>query len=261
MSGNPYSAGDLRVVDGDDIEWSGHRFRVAGYDTPEIQNARSRVDRSLEQRRGNQARHRLLVLIAGARVVHIVPWRKAVSSGNRQLCSLLIDGWEVASIATGEGWGVDYRDREAIDWGDPQQAFVDHYPVSPRSDSPTDGWEVLDGDTVARPDARSGREKFRLLGLDAPEIHKAGKETLHRSRGEQAANRLKFLITQAHQVTVHRGPGDDGLPMHFDRWFAKLYLDGSDVAEIAIREGWGVRWDRNNRSDWDDPNRPFNVPR
>lgn len=105
MSGNRFGAGDLRVVDGDDIEWNGNRFRLAGYDTPETHTYRSHIDRALEHRRGNQARHRLLVLIAGARAVHMVPWGKPVSSGNRQLGSLLIDGWEVASIAIGEGWG------------------------------------------------------------------------------------------------------------------------------------------------------------
>jgi len=252
-------AGDFRVIDGDDIEWHGHRFRLAGYDTPETQNSRSRVDRGLEQRRGNQARHRLQVLIAGARTVHMIPWNQIASRDNRQLGSLLIDGWEVAAIAIGDRWGVDYRDRECIDWGDPQQDFADELPVSPKSD--TGGWYVVDGDTVARPDGRGKQEKFRLLGLNAPEITRARKDTLQRWRGEQAADRLKFLITQAHQVTVVPGPGDNGQPMHYDRRFAQIYLDGYDVADIAIREGWGVRWDRTNRPDWDDPNCPFTVPR
>lgn len=119
---------------------------------------------------------------------------------------------------------------------------------------------MLDGDTVACLDRRGGRAKFRLLGLDAPEIWKAEKDTLQRWRGEKAADRLKFLITQAHQVTVVPGPGDNGQVMHYDRWFAKLYLDGHDVAAIAIREGWGAPWNRTNRPNWDDPNCPFTVP-
>lgn len=162
MSGNPIGADDLRVVDGDDIVWNGHRFRLAGYDTPETQNFRSRVDRALEHRRGNQARHKLQVLIAGARTVHMIPWNQIASRDNRQLGSLLIDGWEVAAIAIGQRWGVDYRNRESIDWGDPQQEFPDDLPVSPRSD--TGGWKVLDGDTVACLDRRGARAKFRLLG-------------------------------------------------------------------------------------------------
>lgn len=222
-------AGDFRVIDGDDIEWQGHRFRLAGYDTPEIQKFRSRIDRGLEQRRGNQARHKLQVLIAGARTVHMIVWGQLASRDKRQLGTLLIDGWDVATIAIGQEWGVDYREREKIDWGDPRHEFADYLPVAPRSG--TGGWEVLDGDTVARRDSHGNREKFRLLGLDTPEITKAGKDTLQRWRGEQAADRLKFLITQAYQVTVLPGMGDNGEPAHYDRWFAKLYLDGQDVAD------------------------------
>lgn len=122
MRPNPFSAGDLRVIDGDGIEWRGKCFRLQGYDAPETRNLKSDDDKALEWRRGEQAKLRLETLIAGARTLHLIPLGQIVI-GNRELATLLIDGWDVATIATDEGWGVDYKDRKRIDWGDRNYPF------------------------------------------------------------------------------------------------------------------------------------------
>ncbi len=124
MGSNSFEAENLRVVDGDDIVWRNTRYRLAGYDTPEIKNFRSKKDKALEWRRGQQARLRLETLIAGARSVHLIEWGTVVFP-NRQLATLLIDGWDVATIATDEGWAADYKDRKQIDWGDRRRKFPD----------------------------------------------------------------------------------------------------------------------------------------
>ena len=112
----------VRIVDGDDLEFQGQRFRLAGYDAPEIRNLRSKIDRDIERRRGQQAAFRLKTLIGEARSVHIIPWGRTVFP-SRQLATLLINGWDVGKYAMEEGWGVDYRERKNIDCGDPDRPF------------------------------------------------------------------------------------------------------------------------------------------
>jgi len=123
MQSNAFSAGDLRVVDGDDVEYRGQRFRLAGFDTPNVDNLRSHIDRRLEQQRGQMAKLRLQVLIAAARSVHLIDWETPLENGARKLATLLIDGRDVRGVALQEGWGVDYRQRKDVDWGDHMLPF------------------------------------------------------------------------------------------------------------------------------------------
>ena len=184
-------------------------------------------------------------------------------SGGRLLATLLIDGWDVATIAKRDGWGVDYTVRDQIDWGEPALPFAGRAGQLAGPDSistPPDQWRVIDGDTVARSDGPDGgEEEFRLLGLDCPELSKVRKGSLQKWRGEKAAERLRWHIGRALSIKMVPGPADDGNVMHHNRRFGRLYLDEVDVAEIAIEEGWGVKWDRDNRVDWDDPAQPFNI--
>lgn len=123
MQSNAFSAGDLRVVDGDDVEYRGQRFRLAGFDTPQVDALRSNMDRSLEQQRGQMAKLHLQVLIAAARSVHLIDWEAPLKNGGRRLATLLLDGRDVRDIALAEGWGVDYRARKEVDWGDKALPF------------------------------------------------------------------------------------------------------------------------------------------
>ena len=123
MQSNAFSAGDLCVVDGDDVEYRGQRFRLAGFDTPQVDALRSNMDRSLEQQRGQMAKLHLQVLIAAARSVHLIDWEAPLKNGGRRLATLLLDGRDVRDIALAEGWGVDYRARKEVDWGDKALPF------------------------------------------------------------------------------------------------------------------------------------------
>jgi hypothetical protein len=67
---------------------------------------------------------RLETLIAGATSIHLIEWQKTVFP-QRELATMLIDGWDVATIATDEGWAADYKDRKKIDWGDKRWPFPD----------------------------------------------------------------------------------------------------------------------------------------
>ena len=137
---------DFRVIDGDDVVWKDRRFRLAGYDAPEVSNFRSKFDRGLERRRGYQAMLRLKVLIDSARAVYIIPWGTIVFP-DRPLATLLINGWDVARIAMHEGWGVEFKRRKKIDWGDPRLPFP-NLPLPPAIEaeqhtsgsSPTEHW-------------------------------------------------------------------------------------------------------------------------
>jgi endonuclease YncB( thermonuclease family) len=64
------------------------------------------------------AKLRLQVLIAAAHSVHLINWDKPLEDGERRLATLLVDGRDVSAVALAEGWGLDYRSRKDIDWGD-----------------------------------------------------------------------------------------------------------------------------------------------
>jgi endonuclease YncB( thermonuclease family) len=88
---------------------------------------------------------------------------------------------------------------------------------------------VVDGDTVDR-----GCTRYRLLGLDAPEIrHPAPPE--ERARGRAAAQRLRELIRTARHVELV--PAEGRRRDKYGRKLARLLVDGRDVAEIMIAEG------------------------
>ena len=127
--------GDVCVVDGDDLIWQGRRYRLDGFDAPEVHNFRSRHDRGLEEKRGLKAMNRLAVLLKGARNVHLLEVK--LIARDRILAVALVDGRDVASIAVEEGWGVRFirkpdgslRGRQQQDWGDRRTPFPDHLPL------------------------------------------------------------------------------------------------------------------------------------
>lgn len=126
----------LCVIDGDDVLWRGQRYRLAGYDTPETRDLRSTIDQVLERRRGQLAKLRLETLIAAARSLHLIDWGTTLISGERRLATLLIDGRDVAVIAQREGWGIDFQDRNEIDWGDGGIWFYGIPPTARQHTSP-----------------------------------------------------------------------------------------------------------------------------
>ena len=88
---------------------------------------------------------------------------------------------------------------------------------------------VLDGDTVER-----GGLRYRLAGLDAPEIHHA-KCAREREAGIRSAARLVALLAERPHELADLGKGGG-----FGRRLGRLTIAGEDWATIAVREGHGI---------------------
>jgi micrococcal nuclease len=98
---------------------------------------------------------------------------------------------------------------------------------------------VIDGDTL-----RVGREHFRLLGIDAPEIHACPRRRRCAPGDGQASRRsLQDLI--AGRVTIRRGGRD-----RYGRTLAHVYASGQNVACTQIARRQAIY-----RADWDDGRR------
>jgi endonuclease YncB( thermonuclease family) len=95
---------------------------------------------------------------------------------------------------------------------------------------------VIDGDTVD-----SAGVRYRLLGLDAPGVG-GGRMGAHclaeRRLGQQARARLTELIGAARKIEAElTGQRQEAVGQLRERWFARLILDGRDVAPVLIGEG------------------------
>src|SRR5262245_65702588 len=99
---------------------------------------------------------------------------------------------------------------------------------------------VIDGDTF-----RIGAECYRLLGIDAAEIHRAQCDA-ERRLGELTKQRLETLLGSG-AVSVFPDP-----PTKRDKYgrlLVRLLVNGEDVACVLIREGYARPW-RGRREDW-----------
>jgi len=99
---------------------------------------------------------------------------------------------------------------------------------------------VIDGDTV-----RSDQERYRLLGIDAAEIHRAQCDAEHRL-GTLTKHRLEALI-QSGPVAFSPDPPTER--DKYGRLLVHLLVNGEDAACILIREGYARPW-RGRREDW-----------
>ena len=98
---------------------------------------------------------------------------------------------------------------------------------------------VIDGDTLIA-DTRQGRERVRILGIDAPEVGHDGRDD-EGGAGEATA-RLREL--------VEAGGGDVGLIVdehasdrdRFGRLLRHIDVAGDDAAEVLVTEGWAIAW-------------------
>lgn len=105
---------------------------------------------------------------------------------------------------------------------------------------------VVDADTID-----SGGKRYRLMGFDAPETGLA-KTQQEWDLGQFAANRLRELCAPPNKLKLK----SSGKVDRFGRHLARLYVNGRDVAEIAVEEGWGVPFNgerRRRRPDWSAP--------
>jgi len=99
---------------------------------------------------------------------------------------------------------------------------------------------VIDGDTV-----HSDQERYRLLGIDAAEIHHAQCDA-ERRLGKLTKLRLEALI---HSGPIEFRPNPPTERDKYGRLLVHLLVNGEDAACILIREGYARPW-RGRREDW-----------
>lgn len=99
---------------------------------------------------------------------------------------------------------------------------------------------VVDGDTV-----RQGPDLIRLVGFDAPETRFAGCEAEYRL-GVLAGRHLAALLKAAGEVRIERLDRVD----KYRRVLARLYLDGKNVADLMVSQGWARAYDGGRRASW-----------
>lgn len=114
------STPQIRVVDGDTVRAWGQSWRLTGFDTPEINRAKCRGERT----RGMAARNRLRTLVRTARTRTLIIERCSCRPGShgtfrcnfgRGCASLLVDGINVRTILLREGLAAPY----AYNWRNP----------------------------------------------------------------------------------------------------------------------------------------------
>jgi endonuclease YncB( thermonuclease family) len=107
--------------------------------------------------------------------------------------------------------------------------------------------EVVDGNRVRRDGA------LYSLTFDAPMVQ--SQSPIERERGARAKCRLEELLESAKSV--------DFLPVRRheegELVTARLIIDGEEIGEIAVREGWGRPPDSNDARDWTAA--PFDIVR
>ena len=101
---------------------------------------------------------------------------------------------------------------------------------------------VYDGDTVALGCAGEV-QTARLIGFDAPETTSPGcaAEARH---GEAATHRLRQIATEGN--ATFSGVGED----KYGRMLVTMRVDGIDVGDILINEGWAVPYSGGTRINW-----------
>ena len=99
---------------------------------------------------------------------------------------------------------------------------------------------VVDGDTLRH----SGRS-IRLVGFDTPETYQAECAN-ERNMGNAATNRLRDLLARASSVELAYLPRQD----RYGRDRARLMLDGRDVADIMVGEGFARPYTGGQRRSW-----------
>lgn len=106
---------------------------------------------------------------------------------------------------------------------------------------------VVDGDTVALTDARTGlASNVRLTGYDTPETFRPNCAA-ERALGQRATAYLEARLSRAERVHV-RFDGTD----KFRRPLVALTLDGAPLERIMVRAGVAVPYDGGRRINWCD---------
>jgi endonuclease YncB( thermonuclease family) len=99
---------------------------------------------------------------------------------------------------------------------------------------------VVDGDTLRR-----DKESYRLLGIDAADIHRAQCDA-ERRLGELTKHRLEALLQSG---SISFFPDPPAKRDKYGRLLVRLLVNGEDAACVLIRGGYARPW-RGRREDW-----------
>lgn len=108
---------------------------------------------------------------------------------------------------------------------------------------PVSTHRVIDGDTLDVVDAAGNRERVRILGIDAPELGRDGRQA--ECYASEAKSRVSVLLRRR-PVTLTVDPGQ---PTHdrYDRVLAYVTVDGRDLGEQLLSEGFVRQYHRENQ--------------
>lgn len=100
-------------------------------------------------------------------------------------------------------------------------------------------YSVHDGDTF-----RIGRERIRVLGMDAPEIGSGARCAREQKAAIDARDFLRNRM-DASEVRIERHGHDI-----YGRTLARVYVDGSDVAELMLANGLARPYTPGHHPNW-----------
>jgi endonuclease YncB( thermonuclease family) len=104
-------------------------------------------------------------------------------------------------------------------------------------------YRVVDGDTVAR-----GKQRMRVLGIDAPETRGGNCPAIEHTKGRGAKQYLVSLLTSGKRVTLRRYKRQRD---RYGREVVQIWVNGRNVAGLMIKAGHARAWNGTGpRPDW-----------
>jgi endonuclease YncB( thermonuclease family) len=116
-------------------------------------------------------------------------------------------------------------------------------PGDPVFNAGRSSFRVIDGDTIGK-----GKQRFRILGIDAPEIRGSKCRAVEAPRATAARDALASLVSPPNRATVRRYQRQRD---RYGREVVQVYSNGRNVAALLIRAGHAVAWKPGDeRPDW-----------
>lgn len=109
----PVAAADIRVIDGDTVEWQGVNYRLEGFDAPETRQADCEAEREM----GEATASMLRSLILGANKIDVQVQPRTDKYG-RGIARLLTDGEDVGQRLISQGLARSYDGGTRQSWCD-----------------------------------------------------------------------------------------------------------------------------------------------
>lgn len=101
---------------------------------------------------------------------------------------------------------------------------------------------VIDGDTI-----EASGERYRIANIDTPEMGGGARCPAERRHGARATQRARVLINSARRVETRNVGRTDA----YGRTIAYILIDGRDLGEALIADGFARPW-RGRRQPWCD---------